>query len=110
MASKNDAGGSGRGSGSVRSAALWAAGSQYCLFAIQFATSVIISRFFLKPDEIGLFSVALAAAMMFTPEGASASTIPVTTLADVVAHYNTRLGLNLSAGQQLDLVEFLKPL
>jgi len=64
MASKNDTGGSGRGSGSVRSAALWAAGSQYCLFAIQFATSVIISRFFLKPDEIGLFSVALAAAMI----------------------------------------------
>jgi len=57
---------SGRGSGSVRSAALWAAGSQYCLFALQFATSVIISRFFLKPAEIGLFSVALATAMILS--------------------------------------------
>ena len=55
---------SNRGQGSVRSAALWAAGSQYCLFVLQFATSVIVSRFFLKPDEIGLFSVALAAAMI----------------------------------------------
>lgn len=54
----------GRGQGSVRSAALWAAGSQYCLFGLQFATSVIISRFFLRPEEIGLFSVALAAAMI----------------------------------------------
>jgi O-antigen/teichoic acid export membrane protein len=53
-----------RGGASVRSAALWAAGSQYCLFVLQFATSVVISRFFLKPDEIGLFSVALAAAMI----------------------------------------------
>ncbi|MET1754474.1 oligosaccharide flippase family protein [Novosphingobium sp. RD2P27] len=57
-------GDNGRGQGSVRSAALWAAGSQYCLFALQFATSVIISRFFLRPEEIGLFSVALAAAMI----------------------------------------------
>ena len=57
---------SGRGSGSVRSAALWAAGSQYCLFVLQFATSVIISRFFLKPEEIGLFSVALAGAMILS--------------------------------------------
>ena len=55
---------SNRGQGSVRSAALWAAGSQYCLFALQFATSVVVSRFFLKPEEIGLFSVALAAAMI----------------------------------------------
>lgn len=53
-----------RGGASVRSAALWAAGSQYCLFVLQFATSVVISRFFLKPEEIGLFSVALAAAMI----------------------------------------------
>ena len=53
-----------RGKGSVKSAALWAASSQYSLFALQFATSVIISRFFLKPEEIGLFSVALAAAMV----------------------------------------------
>lgn len=56
----------GRGTTSVRSAALWAAGSQYVQFALQFVTSVIISRFFLKPDEIGLFSVALAAAMILS--------------------------------------------
>nr|WP_237437346.1 oligosaccharide flippase family protein [Alteraurantiacibacter aestuarii] len=39
-------------------------GSQYTGFVIQFITSVIISRFFLAPDEVGLFSIALAAAMM----------------------------------------------
>lgn len=57
---------SGRGTGSVKSAALWAAASQYTQFVMQFATSVIISRFFLKPEEIGLFSVALAAAMILS--------------------------------------------
>ena len=56
----------GRETGSVKSAALWAASSQYSLFALQFATSVIISRFFLRPAEIGLFSVALAAAMVLS--------------------------------------------
>lgn len=56
----------GRGTGSVKSAALWAAASQYTQFVLQFATSVIVSRFFLKPDEIGLFSVALAAAMILS--------------------------------------------
>jgi len=58
------ASGSGRGSGSVKSAALWAAASQYTQFVLQFVTSVVVSRFFLKPEEIGLFSVALAAAMI----------------------------------------------
>ena len=57
---------SGRGSASVKSAALWAAASQYAQFALQFVTSVLISRFFLRPDEIGLFSVALAAAMILS--------------------------------------------
>lgn len=57
---------SGRGHASVKSAALWAAGSQYSQFVLQFVTSVIISRFFLKPGEIGLFSVALAAAMILS--------------------------------------------
>ncbi|WP_232493584.1 oligosaccharide flippase family protein [Novosphingobium kaempferiae] len=57
---------SGRGTGSVKSAALWAAASQYTQFAMQFVTSVIVSRFFLKPEEIGLFSVALAAAMILS--------------------------------------------
>jgi len=56
----------GRGNMSVKGAALWAAASQYCLFALQFFTSVIISRFFLLPEEVGLFSVALAAAMLLS--------------------------------------------
>ena len=55
----------GRGDASVKGAALWAAASQYCLFVLQFVTSVLISRFFLLPEEVGLFSVALAAAMLF---------------------------------------------
>jgi len=50
----------------IRGAALWAAGSQYFGFVLQFATSVIISRFFLAPAEIGLFSVALAAALLLS--------------------------------------------
>jgi O-antigen/teichoic acid export membrane protein len=49
---------------SVRHAALWSVGGQYIGFALQFASSVIISRFFLNPAEIGLFSIALAAAML----------------------------------------------
>ncbi|KHK90515.1 oligosaccharide flippase family protein [Novosphingobium malaysiense] len=56
----------GRGTASVKSAALWAAASQYSQFALQFVTSVIISRFFLRPEEIGLFSVALATAMILS--------------------------------------------
>ena len=38
--------------------------TQYGSFACQFASSVIISRYFLLPAEVGLFSIALAAAMM----------------------------------------------
>ena len=49
---------------SVRAAAVWAMASQYGSFVIQFATSVLISRLFLAPDEVGLFSIALAAAML----------------------------------------------
>ncbi len=49
---------------SVRGAAVWAMGGQYLSFAIQFITSVIISRFFLTPSEVGLFSIALAAALV----------------------------------------------
>lgn len=48
----------------VRTAAVWAMAGQYGSFAMQFVTSVIISRFFLAPDEVGLFSIALAAAML----------------------------------------------
>jgi O-antigen/teichoic acid export membrane protein len=49
---------------SVRTAALWSMGAQYLVFAVQFAVSVIISRFFLSPEEVGLFSIALSAAML----------------------------------------------
>lgn len=49
---------------SVRGAAVWAMGGQYLSFAIQFVTSVLISRFFLSPEEVGLFSIAMAAALL----------------------------------------------
>jgi O-antigen/teichoic acid export membrane protein len=52
--------------GDPRTAAIWSALGQYIGFALQFVTSVIISRFFLTPAEVGLFSIALAAAMMIT--------------------------------------------
>jgi O-antigen/teichoic acid export membrane protein len=38
--------------------------AQYVTFAVTFVTGVIISRFFLGPEEVGLFSIALAAAML----------------------------------------------
>ena len=49
---------------SVGHAALWAMAGQYASFVILFATSVIISRYFLGPDEVGLFSIALATALL----------------------------------------------
>ena len=49
---------------SVRKAALWSVASNYSVFAIQFAVSVIISRFYLAPEELGIFSIAMAAAML----------------------------------------------
>jgi O-antigen/teichoic acid export membrane protein len=49
---------------SIRRAAFWSMGSQYIGFIIQFAVSVIISRFFLDPAEVGLFSIGLTVAMM----------------------------------------------
>ncbi|MFC3175402.1 oligosaccharide flippase family protein [Novosphingobium bradum] len=48
----------------VRSAAIWSMGGQYISFAVQFASSVIISRLFLTPAEVGLFSIGLAAALL----------------------------------------------
>ncbi len=48
----------------IRRAAAWSLSSQYATFVIQFAASVIISRFFLLPADVGLFSIALAAAMV----------------------------------------------
>lgn len=49
---------------SIRRAAVWSFASQYASFAIQFAASVIISRLFLLPVDVGLFSIALAASMV----------------------------------------------
>ncbi|MEQ1498884.1 MAG: oligosaccharide flippase family protein [Novosphingobium sp.] len=49
---------------SIRRAAIWSFASQYASFVIQFATSVIISRYYLLPADVGLFSIALAAAMV----------------------------------------------
>lgn len=49
---------------SIRRAALWSFASQYASFLVQFATSVVISRFYLLPADVGLFSIALAAAMV----------------------------------------------
>jgi O-antigen/teichoic acid export membrane protein len=49
---------------SVRGAALWSMAAQYLVFALQFAVSVVIARFFLSPEEMGLFSIALSAAML----------------------------------------------
>jgi O-antigen/teichoic acid export membrane protein len=46
---------------SVRIAAIWALASQYASFTIQFVTSVILARWFITPDELGLFSIAFAA-------------------------------------------------
>ncbi len=45
----------------VRTAAVWALVSQYASFTIQFATSVVLARWFIGPDELGLFSIAFAA-------------------------------------------------
>jgi O-antigen/teichoic acid export membrane protein len=51
---------------SVRGAAIWSLLGQYFSFAIQFGVSVVIARFFLTPEEVGLFSVALSAAMLIS--------------------------------------------
>lgn len=49
---------------SLRRSAAWSLATQYGSFCCQFASSVIVSRFFLQPADVGLFSIALAAAMM----------------------------------------------
>jgi len=49
---------------SVRRAALWSLAAQYATFTIQFVASIVISRLFLLPADVGLFSIALAAAML----------------------------------------------
>lgn len=49
---------------SVRNAAAWAVASQYTAFAIQFVTSVVLTRLFIDPADLGLFSVAFSAVML----------------------------------------------
>ncbi|MBC2666044.1 oligosaccharide flippase family protein [Novosphingobium flavum] len=49
---------------SVRAAAIWAISAQYMSFAIQFIASVVIARWFIGPDDLGLFSIAFAAVQM----------------------------------------------
>ena len=49
---------------SLKSATVWAAISQYGGFALQFAASVIVARYFLDPAEVGVFSVAFSAAAL----------------------------------------------
>lgn len=46
---------------SVRTAALWALGSQYASFALQFVTSIVLARWFITPEQLGQFSIAFAA-------------------------------------------------
>ncbi len=48
----------------VRGAAAWAMAGQYLGFAVQFASSVVISRLFLSPADLGLFSIAMAFALI----------------------------------------------
>ena len=45
---------------SVRAAALLAMASQYGAFLIQLAASVILARWFISPEQLGLFSIAFA--------------------------------------------------
>lgn len=45
---------------SVRGAALLAMASQFGAFAIQFAASVVLARWFIDPDELGLFTIAFS--------------------------------------------------
>lgn len=48
----------------VRRAAVWAMAAQYVVFGAQFITNVIVSRFFLSPEEVGVFAIALAVSML----------------------------------------------
>lgn len=49
---------------SVRGAAIWAMSAQYVAFAINFGVSVYLARNYIGPDELGLFSIAFAAATL----------------------------------------------
>ena len=51
---------------SVRTAAAWAIASQYASFAISFASSVVLARLYIAPEELGLFSIAFSAVMLIS--------------------------------------------
>ena len=61
QACNGDAAERGMNSLSVRAAAAWAIASQYTSFAVHFITSVVLARWFITPEELGLFSIAFAA-------------------------------------------------
>lgn len=46
---------------STRAAVIWAGLGKFLSFGTAFVTSILIARFFLGPDEVGLFSIAFAA-------------------------------------------------
>lgn len=48
----------------IHKAALWSMGSQYIHFVLLFITSTLVSRFFLTPEEVGVFSIALSIALI----------------------------------------------
>lgn len=45
----------------IRQAAAWAIAAQYCAFALQFISSLILARYFIAPAQLGTFSIAFAA-------------------------------------------------
>ena len=45
----------------IRKAAYWAVSSQYLAFALQFVTSLVLARWFISPEQLGIFSIAFAA-------------------------------------------------
>ena len=46
---------------SIRRAATWAMTAQYYGFALQFVASLILARYFISPEQLGLFSISFAA-------------------------------------------------
>lgn len=45
----------------VKSAVLWSSVGKFTSFGVAFALSIILARFYLAPEEVGLFSIAFAA-------------------------------------------------
>ncbi len=50
---------------SVRLAAIWAVASQYLAFAINFAASIVLARYYIAPEQLGQFTIAFAAVTLF---------------------------------------------